>query len=54
MGTQNPILRRQKLVLQQQFLIDEPGDVSIAAKDGAILAGEKEPGCGLRDGLLQG
>jgi len=28
--------------------------VSIAAKNGAILAGEKEPWCGLRDGLLQG
>jgi hypothetical protein len=28
MGAQNPILRRQILVLQQQFLIDEAGDVS--------------------------
>jgi integrase/recombinase XerD len=28
--------------------------MSIAAKNGAILAGEKEPWCGLRDGLLQG
>jgi hypothetical protein len=28
--------------------------VSIAAKNGAILAGEKEPWCGLRNGLLQG
>jgi hypothetical protein len=28
--------------------------VSIAAKNEAILAGEKEPWCGLRDGLLQG
>jgi hypothetical protein len=30
------------------------GKVSIAAKNEAILAGEKEPWCGLRDGLLQG
>jgi uncharacterized protein YecE (DUF72 family) len=28
--------------------------LSIAAKNEAILAGEKEPWCGLRDGLLQG
>jgi hypothetical protein len=28
--------------------------LSIAAKNGAILAGEKEPWCGLRNGLLQG
>ncbi len=28
--------------------------MSIAAKSGAILAGEREPWCGLRDGLLQG
>jgi hypothetical protein len=28
--------------------------MSIAAKNGAILAGEKEPWCGLRDGLVQG
>jgi hypothetical protein len=26
--------------------------LSIAAKNGAILAGEKEPWCGLRNGLL--
>jgi hypothetical protein len=30
------------------------GCLSIAAKNEAILAGEKEPWCGLRDGLLQG
>ena len=28
--------------------------LSMAAKNGAILAGEKEPWCGLRNGLLQG
>ena len=27
MGTQNAILRRQILILEQQFLIDQAGDV---------------------------
>jgi len=35
------------------FSQGDPADaVSIAAKNGAILAGEKEPWCGLRNGLL--